>query len=220
MAKLIRTLVVTGMLLMPMTHPEVALGDTITGDAPQEAPPTQAEAAPPAPVDPLTLVWQDLTPDYFQASPLPVQGRAMYYNPNVFERVLDFRLSANHVTECAECIGYVALLRRGDLDRRVWLRREGKPAEGPFWVIDVAGKNHVGMLLERNWVVDVDYATAMRWKMNRPIPITVLETPTPDEFESSLSLPLNWNAAPVPAENFNWPAASMDTYFGDVQVLH
>ncbi len=182
MAKLIRTLVVTGMLLMPLTHPDVALGDGAPGDATQGQAPAQVAAALPEVVDPLTLVWKDLTPDYFQASPLPAQGRAMYYNPNVFERVLDFRLSANHVTECEECIGYVALLRRGDLDRRVWLRREGKPAEGPFWVIDVAGKNHVGMLLERNWVVDVDYETAMRWRMNRPIPITVLETPTPDRI--------------------------------------
>lgn len=220
MAKLIRTLVVTGMLLMPLTHPEVARGEGVTGDAPQEAPPVQVEVAPPAPVDPLTLVWQGLTPGYYQVSPLPAQGLAMYYNPNVFERVLEFRRSAGNVTECPECIGYVALLRRGDVDRRVWLRREGKPAEGPFWVIDVAGKNHVGQLLERGWVADVDYATAMRWGMNRPLSVTVLDTPTPEEFESSLSLPLNWNAAPVPAENFNWPSASMDAYFGDAEILH
>ena len=221
MAKLIRTLVVTSMLLMPMVvHPDVVRGDGGDGDTAEDQPSTQAVAALPETVDPLTLVWKDLNPDYNQSTPLPVQGRAMYYSPNVFERVLDFRLSANHVTECAECIGYVAMLRRGDLDRRVWLRREGKPAEGPFWVIDVAAKHHVGSLLERTWVVDVDYATAMRWRMNRPLPVTVLETPTPDEFESSMSLPLNWNAAPVPAENFNWPSASMDPYHGEATVLH
>jgi len=221
MAKLIRTLVVTSLLLLPMTvHPNVARGEGVSDDAPEGQPPAEIAEVVPAPVDPLTLVWQDLTPSYSQPTPLPAQGRAMYYNPNIFERVLDFRLSARHVTECQECIGYVAMLRRGDLDRQVWLRREGKPAEGPFWVIDVAAKHHVGLLLERGWVVDVDYATAMRWRMNRPLPVTVLDAPTSEEFESSLSLPLNWNAAPVPAENFNWPVASMDMYRGAVDVLH
>lgn len=220
MTKLIQTLLVTGMLLMPLTHPNVVLADSAPGDTPQDQPPAPVAAAVAEAVDPLTLVWEDLTPGYYQTSPLPVQGLAMYYNPNVFERVLEFRRSAGNVTECAECIGYVALLRRGDVDRRVWLRREGKPAEGPFWVVDVAAKHHVGQLLERGWAVDVDYETAMRWGMNRPIPITVLENPTPDEFESSLSLPLNWNAAPVPAENFNWPTDSINRYFGEIQTLH
>lgn len=219
MSKLIRTLVVTGFMIMPLVFTqEMALGDSGDNINPDGGE-AQTEVAVADAVDPLTLVWQDLEPSYNQATPLPMQGRAMYYNPNIFEKVLDFRLRADHVTQCGECIGYVALLRRGDLDRKVWLRRDGKPAEGPFWVIDVAGKHHVGMLLERNWAVDVDYETAMRWRMNRPIPITVLAEPTADEFESSLSLPLNWNAVPVPAENFNWPPATTEPYHGAVELL-
>ena len=32
-------------------------------------------------------------------------------------------------------------------------------------------------LLARNWVVDVDYDTAMRWGMRGPVPVTILGAP-------------------------------------------
>ncbi|MCB0113164.1 MAG: hypothetical protein R2873_21205 [Caldilineaceae bacterium] len=119
----------------------------------------------------------DLQPDYYQPTPLPLQGLAMYYNPGIMDRVLVNQLAWGDVTECDECIGRVALLREGDMDRRVWLQRPGHPAEGPFWVIDQAAKRDVPGLVRRNWAVDVDYETAMRWEMRGPIPIVVLAGP-------------------------------------------
>lgn len=121
-----------------------------------------------------------LRPGYWEASILPVQGMAMYYNPGVFEQVLDFRFKNNHITPCDECIGHVALLRGGDINRRVWLQRENQRMEGPFWVVDAAAFKHIPTLLSRNWVIDVDHNTAMRWRMSGPIPITIYDADSPE----------------------------------------
>lgn len=126
----------------------------------------------------LVSSYRDLSPDYYQPSPLPIQGLAMYYNPGVMDRVLQRQIGWGHVTECDECIGRVALLREGDMDRRIWLQRPGHAAEGPFWVVDQAAERDVPGLVRRNWAVDVDYETAMRWKMRGPIPIIVLADPS------------------------------------------
>lgn len=107
------------------------------------------------------------------SSTFPRRGRAMYYNPGIMEQVLSFRLQAGHVSACPECVGHVALLGREDLNRKVWIEWADGDVEGPFLVIDVAAKQHVASLLSRNWVVDVDYQTAMRRGMNRPLPVTV-----------------------------------------------
>ena len=97
----------------------------------------------------------------------------MYYNPGIMQTVLSFRLEVGHVALCQECVGYVALMRREDINRRVWLEWEDGVVEGPFLVIDTAAKQHVASLISRNWVVDVDYETALRRGMNRPLPVTV-----------------------------------------------
>ncbi len=122
----------------------------------------------------LVSSYLDLQPDYYQPTPLPLRGVAMYYNPGIMDAVLKNQLAWGDVTECDECIGRVALLREGDMDRRVWLQRPGYPAEGPFWVIDQAARHDVPGLVSRNWAVDVDYTTAMRWGMRGPVPIVVL----------------------------------------------
>jgi hypothetical protein len=122
--------------------------------------------------------YRELSPSYYQPSPLPIKGLAMYYNPGVMEQVLKRQLGWGDVTECDECIGRVALLREGDMDRRIWLQRPGHAAEGPFWVVDQAAEHDVPDLLKRNWAVDVDYETAMRWEMRGPIPIIVLADPS------------------------------------------
>jgi hypothetical protein len=121
--------------------------------------------------------YETLSPDYSAGSPLPVAGKAMYYNPGIMQQVLAYRMQLGQVAPCGECVGYVALLRKGDLGRRVWLRWSDGAVEGPFLVIDVAARHHVSLLLSRGWAVDVDYATAMRHGMNRPAPVTVLASP-------------------------------------------
>lgn len=155
-----------------------------------------------------------LRPGYWDTSVLPVQGVAMYYNPGVFDQVLDFRFQNGHISKCEDCIGYVALLRAGDIDRRVWLQRAGEMPEGPFWVVDVAAGKDIPRLLSENWVVDVDHDTAMRWRMAGPIPITVYNENSPEvqvarEARASASqtvalMGLVYKCAIVPLETHNY----------------
>ena len=123
------------------------------------------------------MSYETLRPTYLEQSPLPVQGRAMYYNPGIMTAVYAYRLQNKEIKPCPECVGYVALLRAGDLNRKVWLRWADGNIEGPFLVIDVAARHHIPLLLSRNWVVDVDYQTALRHGMNCPVPVTVLAYP-------------------------------------------
>lgn len=123
------------------------------------------------------VTYDRLNPSYNAQSPLPVRGRAMYYNPGIMSEVLSYRLQLNQVQACGNCVGYVALLRAGDLNRKVWLQWDDGTVEGPFLVIDVAARQHVPSLLARNWVADVDYRTAIRRGMNRPLPVTILAAP-------------------------------------------
>ena len=138
--------------------------------------PTQAAAAPLA-AAPTPTSWTQLSPSYYDPTPLPVSGLAMYYAPNVMENVAQYRLRVDKIEGCDECVGSVALLRAGDLDRKVWIQPEDGAVEGPFQVLDVAARHHIPSLLARNWVVDVDYTTAMRWGMRGPVPVTIYAEP-------------------------------------------
>jgi hypothetical protein len=121
--------------------------------------------------------WSQLSPPYDTASPLPITGLAMYYAPNIMDGVEAYRERVNGMAECEECVGQVALLRAGDLGRKVWIKVGEGAVEGPFHVLDVAARHHIPDLLRRNWVVDVDYTTAVRWGMQGPMMVTVYETP-------------------------------------------
>ena len=134
-----------------------------------------------------------------KASVLPVHGKAMYYNPGIMDQVLEYRLALGQVAPCHECVGYVALLRSGDLNRKVWIEWGQGDVEGPFLVIDVAATQHVPMLLARQWVVDVDYATALRRSMVGPVYVRVLDAPP----------------RPSPMGPFDFPLAANVKLFGD-----
>ncbi|MFN3980570.1 MAG: hypothetical protein ACK4SA_09325 [Caldilinea sp.] len=138
--------------------------------------------------------WGQLTPAYSEPTPLPVTGLAMYYAPRVMDSVASYRERVNNIEECEECIGRVALLRAGDIGRHVWIQVGDGAVEGPFQVLDVAGRHHIPDLLRRNWVVDVDYETAMRWGMRGPIEVTVYAEP-PDRIAK---LPTQSNEGKAP----------------------
>ena len=103
-----------------------------------------------------------------------VSGQATYYSAGVMERVVANRLAWGHITPCAECIGYVALLEPEHIGTQVWLQRPGQPSEGPFLVADCATAAHRAALQARGWAVDVDWQTAQRWQMRGPVPVEVL----------------------------------------------
>lgn len=141
----------------------------------------------------------DIVPDYYaqtiispsrpgyndQIPETPDVGRAMYYSAGLMNRVLANRISWGQIpASVKDCEGgdsvyrgCVALLRFGDIGRDVWLRRPGENVEGPYKVIDVAARHDIPCLLERDWVVDVDWGTASRWGMRGPVPAQICETP-------------------------------------------
>ncbi len=181
---------VGGFYLPPLTPNAIDEPDHYRGSVVEDpggllAPPQTNDASLPAvpysPANPKGNVagttYDTLRPSYVEQSPLPAQGRAMYYNPGIMAAVYAYRLQNKEVKACPECVGYVALLRAGDLNRKVWLRWADGNIEGPFLVIDVAARHHIPLLLSRNWVVDVDYQTALRHGMNCPVPVTVLANP-------------------------------------------
>lgn len=118
-----------------------------------------------------------LSPGYTAMTPLPMEGLAMYYNPGIMRQVVEYRENMGEIEDCMECVGYAALLRAGDLNRRIWIRWGDGEVEGPFLVADVAARHHVEMLIQRGWAVDVDNQTAVRRGMFMPMPVTIYAAP-------------------------------------------
>lgn len=121
----------------------------------------------------------------------------MYYNPGVMRQVVEYRENMGEIDECSECIGYVALLRAGDLNRKIWIQWGDGAVEGPFLVADVAARHHVDMLIRRGWAVDVDNRTAVRRGLFMPVDVTIYDAPPtlvespdppePEQTETALS---------------------------------
>jgi len=96
----------------------------------------------------------------------------------MMEYVTGYRQTQGQLPACPECVGTVALLRAGDIGRKVWLQQVDGERVGPFLVIDCARRQDVDPLLARGWVVDVSYELGQAWAMTRPLAgVTVLEDP-------------------------------------------
>ncbi len=104
---------------------------------------------------------------------LLIAGQATYYAPGVMDEVFENRLAWGHVQPCELCVGMVALLDREMVGELVYLQRPGYEVEGPFLVIDCAAAGDRANLVRRGWAVDVDWATAQRWGMRKPVPVKV-----------------------------------------------
>ena len=137
-----------------------------------------------------------LTPGYWEQTPLPQTGLATFYAPGMMEHVLDVRDGYGQMLRCPECVGTVALLRAGDIGRKVWLQPPGGEKIGPFLVIDCARQVDVWPLVDRNWVVDVSYELGELWGMNRPLDdVTVLADPSDESYSGVTTGP---QRAPTP----------------------
>ena len=120
----------------------------------------------------------DLVPGYWEQTSLPQTGLATFYAPGMMEYVRAYRESRGQLPDCPECVGTVALLRAGDIGRKVWLQPPGGERVGPFLVIDCARREDVAPLVSRNWAVDVSYELGQAWGMRAPLSgVTVLEDP-------------------------------------------
>lgn len=166
---------VTPASVLSVTGPVVPTPTPLSTALPSTAPPaTQPASTAPSSTAPAAWATAQASAEFTR---LPVSGQAMYYNPGVMQEVYAYRLHLGQVQPCSACVGYAALLRAGDINRRIWLQWEGGIVEGPFLVIDAAAGQHVDLLLSRNWVVDVDYETALRRDMAGPVPVTILAAP-------------------------------------------
>jgi len=113
--------------------------------------------------------YERLTPPFDSSSPLPAKGKAMYYGLGVMEQVYQNRINWGDIDICNECIGQVALLREGDLNRRVYIKLPfGADYEGPYQVIDTAARKDVGDLFAKGWAVDVGYSVWQAWQQKYP----------------------------------------------------
>ncbi len=121
---------------------------------------------------------ETLSPGYWEQTPLPQTGLATFYAPGLMEHVQSYRAAQAEIAACPECVGSVALLRAGDIGRKVWLQPPMGGPVGPFLVVDCARQQDVSPLLARNWAVDVSYELGQIWGMARPLDgVTVLEDP-------------------------------------------
>ena len=88
---------------------------------------------------------------------MPQTGLATFYASGMMEYVEGYRHSQGQLPSCPECVGTVALLRAGDIGRKVWLQSPDGERVGPFLVIDCARRQDVDPLVARGWAVDVSY---------------------------------------------------------------
>jgi len=132
----------------------------------------------------------DLIPGYWEQTPLPQTGVATFYAAGMMEYVHGYRQERGQLPACPECVGTVALLRAGDIGRKVWLEPPNGERVGPFLVIDCARREDVAALVSRNWVVDVSYEVGQLWGMDRPLDgVTVLADPADGAFVGPLRPP-------------------------------
>ncbi len=144
-----------------------------------------------------SLQGSDLTPGYWERSPLPQTGVATHYAQGVMEYVVQYRLDRGEISACPECVGTVAMLRAGDIGRRVWLVPPGGEMVGPFLVVDCARRTDIDDLLARGWVVDLSYSLGQTWGLYRPMDgYTVLADPSDMGAPSVVAAPTRYYINP------------------------
>ncbi len=130
---------------------------------------------------------QQIQPGYWDRTSLPEMGLVTYYGPGIMDFVANYREQREQLPRCDDCVGSVALLRVGDIGRKVWLQLPGTDVVyGPFLVVDCARTEDVPDLLDRNWVVDVSYEVGQAWGLTGPLDGVIV---WPDPAEASAPTP-------------------------------
>jgi hypothetical protein len=112
----------------------------------------------------LTDTWAIPTPD------AAITGRATHYKIALMDTVA-FRRHMSLVGY----VGGVALNRKGDLGRDVWIEWDDGTVEGPFLVVDCARLAHYPRREWHEYILEVDADVAMRHSFFHgvPPPVTV-----------------------------------------------
>ena len=92
-----------------------------------------------------------------------MQGMATYYAPGLMREVAEYR--------GMDAPLLVALNRKGDLGRTVWVRKGGVVYEA--LVVDCAQEGHFADREVQGRVLEVPYWLAMEWGMRGPVPVSV-----------------------------------------------
>ena len=110
----------------------------------------------------LVIMWSSM-------SSRNLEGQATYYSPGLMEKVAE-----NRGMDLSGYMGGVALNRKGDLGRVVWLDWGGV-TEGPFLVVDCAQKAHYRVREKQFRVVEVSAEIAQKHGFYGvgPHPVTV-----------------------------------------------
>ena len=111
-----------------------------------------------------------------------IDGTACYYGPGLMKKV-----ARNRGMSLYGYMGGVALDRRGDLGRSVWLRWDDGDIDGPFLVVDCAQKKHVG-----GCIVEVSASIAKKRKFfgvdRVPVRVYLEDGPTADRLSDPYTL--------------------------------
>ena len=122
----------------------------------------------------ITGTWETPTADPY------LDGLATYMAQNVMEQTAVNRALIEHPDDLPlwltgeGLVCAVALNRRADLGRIVWLRQPDGPTLGPCLSIDCAALPHFQRRIDQERVVEVGWRIAQHWGMEGPIPIRVL----------------------------------------------
>jgi len=128
------------------------------------------------PVPPLGATlnpYHEYVADSATVTKLPARGWATYYGDGIFARVVQNQIRNGNIDEdgCRECIGYAAMLWPDDLGRTVCVN-----GYGPLWVVDSAAEGDRQALIDKGWLIDIDWNT---WTAlgfwNGPTLVTVSE---------------------------------------------
>jgi hypothetical protein len=130
---------------------------------------------------------QQIQPGYWDRTSLPEMGLVTYYAPGMMDYVANYREQHGQLPPCDDCVGSVALLRAGDIGRKVWLQLPGTDVVyGPFLVVDCARTEDIPDLLDRDWVVDVSFEVGQAWGLTGPMDGVIV---WPDPAEASAPAP-------------------------------
>jgi len=92
-----------------------------------------------------------------------VRGMATYYAPGLMEQVAEYRGMGAPLL--------VAMNRKGDLGRVVWIRKGARIYEA--LVVDCAQEIHFAERLSQGRVLEIPYWLAMEWGMRGPERVSV-----------------------------------------------
>lgn len=100
-------------------------------------------------------------------------GQAAYYNPGVFKQVVAIRQAgwtANPLPKkLPKIIGFVARQNCNEIGQHLYICHHSEGCKGPYLIADCANKieGHDKAMQRKNIIAEVDYNTAIRWKVTK-----------------------------------------------------